>query len=97
MATLATLARAPISASLDLRSSLRAQARRAKLFSRPHNGVPRGRPSWMVTGSCDLRQQKAAPEMARLKQFLDEQVRTALPKSPLGKAVAYALGQWNAL
>ena len=35
--------------------------------------------------------------MQRLKEFLVQQSRTALPKSPLGKAVAYALGQWEAV
>jgi transposase len=44
-----------------------------------------------------LRQAKAVPLLAALKDWLDRVATTALPKSPLGEAVTYARNQWNAL
>jgi transposase len=44
-----------------------------------------------------LRQQQASPVLAELKTWLDEQRPQALPKSPLGVAVGYALNNWEAL
>lgn len=44
-----------------------------------------------------LRQQQAEPVLLALKTWLDEQRPQALPKSPLGQAIGYALNQWEAL
>ncbi len=44
-----------------------------------------------------LRQEKSAPLLAALKEWLDQTAVTALPKSPLGEAVTYASNQWAAL
>jgi transposase len=44
-----------------------------------------------------LRQQQAEPVLVALKQWLDEQRPQALPKSPLGVAIGYALNHWEAL
>jgi hypothetical protein len=44
-----------------------------------------------------LRQQQAEPVLAALKGWLDEQRGQALPKSPLGAAIGYALNHWEAL
>jgi transposase len=44
-----------------------------------------------------VRQEKAVPELATLRQWLDQQRASALPKSPFGHAVQYALNQWEAL
>ncbi len=44
-----------------------------------------------------LRQQQAEPTLRVLKRWLDEQRPGALPKSPLGQAVGYALNNWEAL
>lgn len=44
-----------------------------------------------------LRQQQAEPVLTELKQWLDEQRPKALPKSPLGQALGYALNNWAAL
>ena len=41
------------------------------------------------------RQQHSRPILDKLKAWLDEQ--TTLPKSPLGKAIAYTLNHWQAL
>ncbi|MAX23090.1 MAG: transposase [Phycisphaeraceae bacterium] len=45
----------------------------------------------------ELRQKLAGPLLAELKQWLDEQQSIALPKSPLGTAINYALNNWQAL
>ena len=44
-----------------------------------------------------LRLKKAAPKLALFKRWLNRQRLTSLPKSPLGKAVTYALNNWKAL
>ena len=44
-----------------------------------------------------LRQQKSRPVLERFKKWLDKQHLCALPKSPIGKAVNYALNNWQAL
>jgi len=42
-----------------------------------------------------MRQEKAKPIMTRIKALLLEREKTTPPKSLLGKAIAYALGQWD--
>jgi len=44
-----------------------------------------------------LREEYAAPVLAELKKWLDEQRPHTLPKSALGQAVGYALNNWEAL
>ncbi len=44
-----------------------------------------------------LRQRQAEPVLVQLKQWLDEQRPQALPKSPPGQAIGYALNNWGAL
>jgi len=44
-----------------------------------------------------LRQQSARPILKRIHAYLQEVAVTALPKSPLGEAIGYALRQWDAL
>jgi len=44
-----------------------------------------------------LRQEQALPILEKLHAYLQEQHATALPKSPLGSAVGYALRNWTAL
>jgi len=43
------------------------------------------------------RQRQAGPVLAELKKWLDEQRPQALPKTPLGQAIGYALNNWEAL
>ncbi len=45
----------------------------------------------------DRRHQEAEPILTELKKWLDEQRPTALPKTPLGQAIGYALNNWEAL
>jgi transposase len=44
-----------------------------------------------------MRQEQGKPILAELKKWLDEQRPVALPKTLLGKAVGYALNNWEAL
>ena len=44
-----------------------------------------------------LRQQCSKPILGRIHDYLKEIAVTALPKSPLGDAIGYALRQWGAL
>jgi transposase len=44
-----------------------------------------------------LREREAAPLLARLRAWLDEQAPQALPKSKLGEAIGYSRNQWVAL
>lgn len=45
----------------------------------------------------EIRQAKSVPVLAEFKQWLEEQRDVVLPKSPLGKAIHYALNQWSKL
>ncbi len=44
-----------------------------------------------------IRLAKSAPQLNKIKRWLNQQRLYALPKSPLGKAVTYALNNWRAL
>jgi len=44
-----------------------------------------------------LREEYALPILVEMKDWLDEQSRHVLPKSAVGKAIGYALGQWSRL
>lgn len=48
-------------------------------------------------GIRDLRQQESRPFLAKIKQLMDTGMTTTPPKSLLGKAIAYTLGQWPRL
>jgi transposase len=43
------------------------------------------------------RQEKAAPMLVQFRTWLQEQVAAVLPKSPIGTAISYTLGNWDAL
>ena len=45
----------------------------------------------------ELRCATSAPLVAEFKGWLDLEVMKVLPKSPMGEAIRYALGQWKAL
>lgn len=45
----------------------------------------------------ELRQSQSVPILERIKAWLDAQQPTVLPRSEMGKAITYALNQWNAL
>ena len=45
----------------------------------------------------EARQEEAKPILAEIESVLDEYKDQVLPKSPMGKAITYALNQWEAL
>jgi transposase len=45
----------------------------------------------------EIRQTQARPIFAEIKPLLEEYKHQVLPKSPMGKAIGYALNQWEAL
>src|SRR6185312_14663219 len=49
------------------------------------------------TGRMAARQERSLPVLRRLGEYLREQRGFALPKSQFGKAINYALNQWEAL
>jgi transposase len=48
-----------------------------------------------AAGKLARRLELIAPSMSQFHEWLKAQAMRALPKSPLAKAAAYALGQWN--
>jgi transposase len=50
-----------------------------------------------AAGRTALRQEKARPILADFRRWLDAQAPSAMPKSPLGDAIGYAVDQWTAL
>ena len=44
-----------------------------------------------------LRQRESVPMLRMIKEWLDAKSREVLPKSPIGEAITYTLGQWEAL
>jgi transposase len=44
-----------------------------------------------------LRQQQAAPVLARIRIWLDTELQLVLPRSPMAAAITYTLNQWDAL
>jgi transposase len=50
-----------------------------------------------ATARQGLRQEQARPMLEKLQAYLQEQRAAALPKSPLGAAIGYALRNWVAL
>ena len=45
----------------------------------------------------DLRQEQSVPILAKIKRWLDEQIRLVPPRSPMAQAMQYTLNQWEAL
>jgi transposase len=44
-----------------------------------------------------LRQERSKPRLEQIKEWLEKEQITALPKSPIGQAIGYALNNWTAL
>jgi transposase len=68
-----------------------------------HEALARIRQLYRIEADCRelpaeerraIRQRETGPLLAVFDSWLDEQSRQVLPKSPLGKAVAYARNQW---
>ena len=50
-----------------------------------------------TTRHLEIRKERAGPILNKLKQYLDEQQGIHPPKSPMGKAIGYALNNWDEL
>jgi hypothetical protein len=74
------------------RAAHEAVARIRQLYDIEHAGK-----TFDAAARRSLRQEQAAPRLSALHDWLDEAAVTALPKSPLGEAIAYARNQWAAL
>lgn len=58
----------------------------------------RGKEGNMPAGQIlELRRQEAMPVLQQLKTWLQENYSQVLPKSPIGKAIAYSLPRWDRL
>jgi transposase len=44
-----------------------------------------------------LRQEQSVPILAKIKLWLDENIKLVLPRSPMAQAIQYTLNQWDAL
>ena len=44
-----------------------------------------------------LRQEQSVPILAKIKAWLDENIKLVLPRSPMAQAIQYTLNQWEAL
>jgi transposase len=51
----------------------------------------------LVEVRLSVRREKSRPLLERFKTWLDEQARSALPKSAMGQAIRYTLSNWDAL
>lgn len=60
-------------------------------------GIERSSKSLDEAQRHSQRQQRATPVLARIHDYLRAIETQALPKSPLGQAITYALNQWEAL
>jgi len=66
----------------------------AKLYQVEDEAKERGLDA---AGRLALRQEKSAPLMTELGQWIAQVHPTVTPKSPLGKALTYSINQWRAL
>lgn len=46
---------------------------------------------------CDVRREKSRAILDQFGEWLEEEKEAVLPKSPMGEAIGYTLGQWEAL
>ena len=76
----------------DIARGLEALARIRQLYE-----VEDAAKGLLWTECLALRQDRAVPLLASMKTWLDEQYAQVLPKSAMGEAMNYALGNWPAL
>jgi hypothetical protein len=69
-----------------------ALARIRQLYKIEHDAAELSADDW-----CALRQKDALPLLSAFDEWLTEQGRKALPKSPMCQAIAYAQSNWAAL
>lgn len=84
---------------VEARDNNPAKASEALAYIRTLYAVEREVAENGLTGDAvvSLRRTRAGPILVRFGEWLDEEDRTALPKSPYGQAVGYARNQWPTL
>jgi transposase len=84
---------------VDAQEASPAQATKALAFIRTLYAVEREIADTMLKGDdvVALRRTRAGPILKAFGEWLEEEHRTALPKSPFGQAVSYARNQWPTL
>src|SRR5512135_3267630 len=81
----------------EARSSAPVLAHAALARSRQLYAVEHAAEDLSAEGRCALRQRDAVPLLTAFEEWLTEQGRHVLPKSPIGQAIAYAQPNWAAL
>ncbi len=81
-------------AAKNANSALEALSRIKKLYAIEHEAKDRELEALQIK---QLRQEKSVPILDAFKKWLDNKVEQVPPKSLLGKAVRYSLGQWDRL
>jgi transposase len=81
-------------ASKNAKSAQEALSRIKKLYAVEHEAKDRELDAEQIK---QLRQEKSVPILDALKKWLEKKADQAPPKSLLGKAVGYSLGQWDRL
>ena len=84
---------------VDAQESSTAQATKALAYIRTLYAVEREIAEKMLKGDdvVQLRRTRAGPILKAFGDWLEDENRTALPKSPFGQAVSYARNQWPTL
>ena len=84
---------------VEAQSSDPAQASHALAYIRTLYAVEREIIEKKLTGDAvvSLRQSRAGPILKRFGEWIENQVRETLPKSPLGQAFGYVRNQWASL
>ncbi|MCA9268916.1 MAG: IS66 family transposase, partial [Planctomycetales bacterium] len=81
----------------DAQDSDEARARRMLALIAELYAVEREAKDADETTRLQLRRQRSAPVLARIKAWLDGEQEVVLPRSPLAAAIVYAQNQWRAL
>jgi hypothetical protein len=86
----------------DLARGMEALARIRQLYdvereAKEFNGEENPSVELLARRRLALRQEQSRPLLDAFKTWLDDQVRSALPKSAMGQAIRYALSNWAAL
>ena len=84
---------------VETQSSDLAKASAALAFIRTLYAVERQIQTEHLVGdtAVSLRRSRAGPIVQQFGEWIEQEHRTALPKSPLGQAVGYARNQWPSL
>ncbi|WP_444546276.1 IS66 family transposase [Aliivibrio fischeri] len=80
--------------ALDLSPKKTGQAKQALSYIQKLYAVEKKGKNLSSDERCQLRRKEAVPILTTFYVWLDKAAASLLPKSPMGKAVSYALNQW---